>query len=553
MSGNKLKMRKLNDIFRLKFDLHLSNRQTAKSCNISHSVVGEYLSRFHLSGLQWPLGKMSEEELYLKLFPEKQTKINHQSKPLPDWIDVDSQLKKFKHLTLQLIWEEYRESFPNGYGRSQFCFLFSEWKKSLEIPFRQNYRGGEKMLVDYAGSKVKIVSPVSGEIEEASIFIIVLGASNYTYAEAHLNQDTKNWINGHVRAFNFFGGVTEQIIPDNLKAGVKSACFYDPELNPTYNNLADYYGVAVLPARKRKPKDKAKVEGGVKIFGQRILAKLRNRTFFSIQQLNGAIKEELIKLNDRQMDGYEKSRKELFEIVDKPNLKSLPQRPYEYALWKIAKVNVDYHVGYDKSFYSVPYKFIGKKVELRITEKIIEVYYDHERIASHLRSYEKNHFVTLEEHMPSKHKFMTGWSAKRFINWASKIGPFTQNLVEEILNSKEYPQQSFRKCLGILSLSKSHNNERLEAAVQRALHYKIFSFRKIRNILNKGLDKVNLENEKNLTNTSQPPLNHENIRGDQYYKGENKSQTNQKEPGLTPLDILPLFNNLKEKKNHENN
>lgn len=471
--------------------------------------------------------------------------IPNPSRPLPDWKDVDLQLKKFKELTLQLIWEEYKQNNPDGYERTQFYRLFKKWRKSLEISFRQNYRGGEKLLVDYAGTKAKIISPLTGEISEASIFVAVLGASNYTFSEGHMKQDKKNWVNGHIRAFNFFKGSPEQVIPDNLKSGVQSPCFYDPVINPTYNHMAEYYKVAVLPARVRKPKDKAKAETAVKIVGQRILAALRNRSFFSLQELNAAIKEELVKLNNRKMKGYDKSRKELFEIVDKPNLKPLPEKPYEYAEWKAAKVNIDYHVMFDKNFYSVPFQFIGKKVELRITERIIEVIHDHNRIASHLRSYEKNHFVTVEEHMPDKHKFMVKWTPERLINWGAKIGPSTKQLIEEILDSKEHPQQSFRKCLGILSLSKSFQDERLEAAAQRALHYKIFSFKKIKNILIKGFDRIKPENENEEDSPNQRSLFHKNIRGDGYYS--------QKESGLTPLKLNNIINKLKERANHEGN
>jgi transposase len=509
-------MRKLNELFRLKFDHGLSNRKVALACNTHHSVVSDYLVRFNLAGLKWPLEpEVSEEYLYQKLFPEKQELEISPSKPIPDWEKVYEELKSHKYLTLQLIWKEYKERCPKGYGYSQFCNRFRQWKKTLDVTFRQNYRGGDRMFVDYAGGTVKIKSPLTGQHHDAFIFVAVLAASNYTFAEAHTNQDVKNWIGGHVRAFNYFQGVPQTATPDNLKAGVQSPCFYDPTINPTYNDMAMYYNLVVLPARKRKPKDKAKVEAGVKVVGQQILAVLRNRAFFSIQELNQAIKELLEELNNREMKHLEKSRKQMFESLDKPNLQPLPQKAYEFAEWKKVKVGIDYHVGYDKNFYSVPYRFAHKQAEVRATEKGIEVFHKHVRIASHPRWYEKNQYITIKEHMPANHQFMVDWNPKRFIRWAQKIGPSTTELIKQVLDTREHPQQSFRKCLGILNLAKRYSDERLEAAAQRALHYKIFSYKKIKNILDKGYEKIN--SGKNSNRESQPSLFHNNIRGDRYY------------------------------------
>jgi transposase len=516
-------MRKLNEMFRLKFEHELSNRKVALACNTHHSVVSDYLVRFNLAGLKWPLtAAISEEDLYQKLFPEKQELEISPSKPIPDWKKVYDELRGHKYLTLQLIWKEYKERYPHGYGYSQFCYRYREWQTLLDITLRQSYKGGEKMFVDYVGQTVRIKSPLNGEFRDAHVFVVVLAASNYTYAEAHPSQELKNWVNGHVRALQYFQGVPKIAIPDNLKSGVKSACFYDPTLNPTYHEMAMYYGVAVIPARKRKPKDKAKVEAGVKIVGQQILAALRNRVFFSIQELNQAIKELLEELNNREMKHLEKSRKEMFELVDKPNLNPLPQKAYEFAIWKKAKVGIDYHVGYDKNFYSVPYRFAHRQVEVRATEKTIEIFNKHIRIASHIRCYEKYQPTTIKEHMPTNHQFMLDWNPKRFIRWAEKIGPSSVELIQLVLGAREHPQQSFRKCLGILNLAKRYSDERLEAAAQRALHYKIFSYKKIKNILDKGYEKIKSENEENIESCKKYSLFHKNIRGDKYYKKEIK-------------------------------
>lgn len=545
MSAKRISMRKLKELFRLKFDHGLSNRKVALACNTHHSVVSDYLVRFNLSGLKWPLvSEISEEVLYQKLFPEKQLSCRAVSKPLPDWHKVYKELKSHKYLTLQLIWKEYKERHPDGFGYSQFCHHFRQWKKHLNVTFRQNYRGGEKMFVDYAGGTVKIKSPLNGQLHDASIFVAVLAASNYTYAEAHMKQDIKNWIGGHVRTFNYFKGVAQTVTPDNLKAGVKSPCFYDPEINPTYSDMAAHYNLVVLPARVRKPKDKAKVETGVKVVGQQILAALRHRTFFSIQELNQAIKELLEELNNREMKHLKKSRKQMFEALDKPNLQPLPAKPYEFAEWKKLKVNIDYHVGCDYNFYSVPYRFAHRQVELRATEKIIEIIHKHVRIASHPRCYEKNQYITVKEHMPEKHQFMVDWNPKRFTNWAQKIGPSTQNLIEQILQSREHPQQSFRKCLGILNLANRYSNERLEAAAQRALHYRICSYKKIKNILDKGYEKINLKTKSNLE--SQKFLFHNNIRGSGYY-GKTDTQIENK----TSTNFLSLLQAMKEKQKDE--
>jgi transposase len=350
MAQERLTMRKIAEVLRLKWECQLSNRAIARSCSISHSTVSEYLRRAQEAGLSWPLpAELDEDTLYELLFPKATRNPSSRVIPCPDWSWIHTELRK-KSVTLRLLWVEYREAHPDGYGYSQFCALYREWSKHLNPSMRLSHKGGEKVFVDYAGQTVPLVDPHSGEVHETQIFIGVLGASNYTYAEAQESQQLANWIGAHVRLFAFLGGVPEIVVPDNLKAGVKHPSRYEPDLNPTYQDLAEHYGIAVIPARPRKPKDKAKVEVGVQVVERWILARLRNHTFFSLADLNRAIRELFDELNTRPMEHLERSRRELFEELDKPALGPLPEQPYEFADWKKATVNIDYHVEFDKHY-----------------------------------------------------------------------------------------------------------------------------------------------------------------------------------------------------------
>ena len=366
--------------------------------------------------------------------------------------------------------------------------------------------------MDYAGQTVPVVNPATGEIRQAQIFVATLGASNYTYAEAQWRQDLPNWIGGHVRAFSFFGGVPEILIPDNLKTGVKSPCRYEPDINPTYHDLAQHYGTAVIPARVRKPKDKAKVEVGVQVVERWILARLRNRKFFSLADLKNAIHELLAEINNRLMRHLGKSRRELFEALDQPALRPLPGLPYEFAIWKKARVHIDYHIEFDKHYYSVPYTLVRKEVFVRATERTVEVFYKHKRVASHPRSRDRGRFSTIPDHMSPAHRKYSEWSPNRFLRWAEKIGPHTAQLVEAVLASRRHPQQAYRSCLRILHLGKRYTDERLEAACRRALPSGIRSYKGIKNILDTKLDQLQPEEPTTAALTT-----HANIRGQSYY------------------------------------
>jgi len=396
---------------------------------------------------------------------------------------------------------------------SQFCALYREWSKHLNPSMRLSHKGGEKVFVDYAGQTVPIVDPDSGEVLQAQVFIGVLGASNYTYAEAHASQELPNWIGAHVRMFAFFGGAPEIVVPDNLKAGVKHPSRYEPDLNPTYQDLAQHYGTAIIPARVRKPKDKAKAEVGVQVVERWILARLRNRTFFSLADLNQAIRELLDELNSRLMEHIERSRRQLFEELDQPALKPLPEQPYEFAIWKKARVNIDYHVEFEKHYYSVPYTLIHKEVYVRATQSTIEIFHNNGRVASHRRVKSPGRHTTVSEHMPPAHQKYLEWSPERLTHWAQKIGPHTAQLVQVLLNSRQHPEQAYRSCLGLLRLGDRYGEERLEAACCRALPAGICSYKGVKNILDAKLDQVEPDESSAVV-----PDSHENIRGQAYYQ-----------------------------------
>ena len=512
MPAERLTMRKIREVFRLKFDCDISNRQIAKSCNIARSTVAEYLFRFQQAALSWPLPQdIDDNQLEQLLYPQMPTLLSHE-RPLPDWSYIHQQLRH-KSVTLMLLWQEHKELHPQGYQYSQFCHLYRQWTNKIDPVMRQEHRAGEKLFVDYAGQTVQVYDLHTNQMRDAQIFVAVLGASNYTFAEATWTQSLPDWISSHSRAFIFFGGVAQIVVPDNLKSGVSKASLYEPDINPTYLDMANYYDTVVIPARVRKPKDKAKVEVAVQVVERWILARIRNRQFFSLRQLNETIAELLVELNDRAFQKLPGCRKQLFEALDKPALKPLPVQPYPYAEWKIAGVNIDYHIEVDHHYYSVPYPLIGKKIDVRITDTTIECFYKSQSVASHIRSYLKGRHTTVKQHMPKSHQQWAKWSPQRFINWAAKIGPHTAQLIEQILNSRKHPQQGFRSCLGILRLAKSYDDQRLEAACQRALTIGGISYKSVASILKYKLDQKPLSGQTGTEAT----IDHKNIRGAHYY------------------------------------
>jgi len=474
--------------------------------------VAEYLFRFQQAALSWPLSQdVDDNQLEQLLYPQLPTLPPHE-RPLPDWSYLHQQLRQ-KSVTLMLLWQEYKEIHPQGYQYSQFCHRYRQWAAKIDPVMRQEHRAGEKLFVDYAGQTVPVYDLHTNQMREAQIFVAVLGASNYTYAEATWTQSLPDWIGSHSRAFAFFGGVPKLVVPDNLKSAVSKASFYDPDINPTYLDLVNHYGTVVIPARVRRPKDKAKVETGVQIVERWILARLRNRQFFSLRQLNQAIAELLEDLNNKSFQKLPGSRKSAFESMDRPALNPLPSQPYQFAEWKKATVNVDYHIEVHRHYYSVPHALIKKKIDVRITNNTIECFYKSKRVASHIRSHHKGRHSTVKEHMPKSHQKWAQWSPDRFIRWAGKIGEHTQSLIENVLNSRAHPQQGFRSCLGILRLAKGYGNHRLEAACRRALAIGGTSYRSVQSILKHNLDQKPLPDQ----SAKSQPIEHINIRGARYY------------------------------------
>lgn len=513
MSQERLTVRKIKEVLRLKWECQISERSIARSCRISRSTVSEYLKRAEAAGLEWPLSEeITDNQLYERLFP-RTIQLNPKAAYVPDWQAVHLELRK-KGVTLRLLWMEYLESYPQGYGYSQFCQLYRNWSGKFKPTMRLNHKAGEKLFVDYAGQTISVIDPKTGEIQEAEIFVAVLGASSYTYAEAQWHQDLSNWIGGHVRAYDFLGGVTEVVVPDNLRAAVNHPSRYDPEINQTYQEMAEHYGVAVIPARVARPRDKSKAEVGVQNVERWILARLRNQRFFSLFELNKAIRELLKDLNNRKMEHLGKSRKELFDLVDKPALKPLPVTPYEFALWKKAKISIDYHVEYDDVYYSVPCHLYPSEVLIRSTERAIEIYHNGQRVALHPRSHEQGRHFTIKEHMPSDHRFYSEWSPERFIRWAEKIGPETTKVVQMELGSRQHPEQAFRACLGILGFARKYSVKRLESACHYAVANEIHSYKGIKNILVNHLDQ--LSDSEEISQLSLMP-SHANVRGKDYY------------------------------------
>jgi transposase len=503
-------MRKIKEVLRL-HAAGFSDRAIAQSLQISHSTVRQYRERAAAAGLSWPLPpELGEAALEARLFPPAPSSAAERT--LPEWDHIQRELRR-DGVTLQLLWLEYKEAHPDGLQYSQFCARFRQWKGGVDRVLRQAHKAGEKVFVDFAGQTVEVICRESGEVRPAQIFVGVLGASNYTYAEALESQELAEWIGAHVRMYAFFGGVPHLTVPDNLKAGVRQACYYEPDLNPTYQEMAAHYGTTVLPTRVAKPKDKAKVEVGVQIVERWILARLRNHTFFSLAELNQQIRRLLDELNERPFQKIEGSRRTLFESLDRPALLPLPERRYEYAEWKKARVNIDYHIDVLGHYYSVPHTLVRAVVEVRIAQSTVEVFHDGRRVAAHVRGRRKGGFTTLAAHRPKAHQKHLEWTPSRLIRWAEQTGPSTGRLVEQILADRPHPEQGYRACLGLLRLGQRHGADRLEAACRRALAIRGTSYRSVKSILQSGLDRIPLEGQTALA----LPQAHEHVRGATYY------------------------------------
>ncbi|EQD71781.1 integrase catalytic subunit [mine drainage metagenome] len=507
-------MRKIRDVLRL-VDAGLSLRQVAASLGIAFSTAGNYVKRAEHAGISWPLPEdLDDDALKAMLFPSPSSP-GAKARPAPDWEKIHRELRR-KGVTLMLLWFEYREDHPDGYAYSQFCEHYRRWRLHLDVVMRQSHRAGEKLFVDFPGMKIPIYNDHTGQLDfEAELFVAVLGASSYIYAEVLRSQELPYFVTAHVNTFEHLGGCPEIVVCDNLRSGVTQPNRYEPDVNATYQEMASHYGVAIIPTRSYKPRDKAKVESGVLLAERWLIARLRHERFTSLAEANLAIGKLLTWLNARPFKKLEGSRQSLFEQIDYPALRSLPTERYEFATWRRARIGLDYHIEVrsDHHCYSVPYRLVGEVVDLRVSMATIEVFYRHARVASHVRSYTSG-YTTDPAHMPESHRRHLEWTPTRIISWANAAGPATGKLVEEILVVRPHPEQGYRASLGIVRLGMRYGTARLEAACNRAASVRSFSYRSVESILRNGLDKQPLlKKSPSLTHPR-----HNNVRGPDYYQ-----------------------------------
>lgn len=472
MARERLSMRKISEVLRLRLEQKLSARSIAISCCLARSTVADYLGRARVAGVGWPLPEgMDEERLGSLLFPVRDDKVR-QERPMLDMVYIHNEMKR-PHVTLQLLWEEYRSHAGDGYGYSRYCQLYRNWLGKQTISLRQEHRAGEKLFIDFAGDTIPVYDQLTGEVRQGHLFVAVLGCSNYTYAEVTPAEQLPDWIGALIRALEFFGGVAHVVVPDNPKTVVSHPCWYEPDINITFQELAEHYGFAVLPARVRKPKDKAKVEGGVLIAERWILAVLRDQKFFSFGEVNQVVRRLLNKLNEHPFKKLPGCRKESFEKLERAALKPLPEKRYELAEWKKVGVNVDYHVEVDGHYYSVPYTLIRQEMMARYTRESVELFHKSRRVAVHIRSFQKGRHTTIVAHRPPAHVKYLEWTPERILSWAGTIGPHCSEAARLLMTSKAFPEYAFRPCMGLIRLGKRYGNERVDNACLKALKLNI--------------------------------------------------------------------------------
>lgn len=507
-------MRKIKEVLRLGLGDGLSCRLVGQASGLATTTVFDYLARAKGAGLSWPLPEGADDAALERLL-FRLPAAPAEGRPLPDWAEVDRELRSKQNVTLALLHLEYKEQHPDGYQYSQFCRHYHAWRGTLDLVMRQEHKAGERCFVDWAGQTVPIFDPASGAISfAAQIFVAVLGASSHTYAAGFRSQELEHWIAGHVGAFEAWGGSPRLIVPDNPRTGITKAHRYEPELHRSYEEMATHYGAAVLPARPRKPRDKAAVEVGVQIVQRWILARLRKRRFCSLAELNTAIAELLVGLNAKPFRKMEGSRQSRFEELDRPALRPLPLSRYEFALWKTATVSIDYHLEVDHHYYSVPHALVHQKVDVRLAATTVEILHNGRRVASHLRRFVRGGYTTLSEHMPESHRRHAEWTPSRIAAWAAQSGPQTAALVEGVMAARPHPEQGFRSCLGIMRLGRRYGDERLERACARALSIRALSYRSVESILKHGLDRQPLP----VPAPAPAVINHANVRGPDYYR-----------------------------------
>jgi len=515
MATERLPMRHIREVLRLKWRLHRSHRETALSLGISAGAVASVLSRATKVGLTWEaLDGLTDDALEARLYGPKITGRTARPRPDPAWIHTE--LRR-AGVTLELLHLEYLQQHPDGYRYSAFCLHYREWLERQRRSMRQVHTAGEKLFVDYSGKRPEIVDPVSGVVRPVELFVAVLGASNYTYAEATETQRSADFIASHSRALEYLQGCPALVIPDQLKTGVRDACRYEPILQRTYEEWAAHYGTAILPARPAKPRDKSKVEVGIQIAQRWILARLRHETFFSLAALNARIHELLAELNARPMKGYGgASRRDLFTRFDQLALRPLPAERFVYTEWRQARVNIDYHIEVAHHFYSVPHRLVHQTVDVRLSATTVEVFQRGTRIGVHRRDDHRG-YTTIPEHLPHAHRAHLEWSPSRLIRWGATIGSQTAALVEQILASRPHPEQGYRSCLGLMRLAKQYGAERVEAASRRAVAVGARSYRHVEAMLKHGLDRLSIDADPPSPSTR---LVHDNVRGPAYYQQE---------------------------------
>jgi transposase len=511
-------MRTIRELLRLALSSELGDRDIGRSLGVSHPTVKKYVEAIQSAGLDWAAIEQMDDTALQSIIKGARGRKADINRPLPDYSYVHQELKK-RGVTLYLLWQEYKQANPDGYKDTQFRKYYYDFAKKLDVTLRQHHKFGESLFVDYAGQTVPIYDRVTGAVTQAQIFVAVLGGSNYTYAEATADQSLPSWTGSHVRSFEYFGGVPQRVVPDNLKAGVHKACRYEPDINPTFRDLAAYYDTVIMPTRIVSPQDKAKVECGVLVVERWILAALRNRKFFSLGELNEAIRELLVILNRRKFKKIDGSRESVFLAYEKATLKPLPARPWEYAQWKKAKVNIDYHIELEKYYYSVPYVLVHETVHARYTTNTVEIFHDNKRVACHARSLQHDRYTTVHEHMPKSHQEYVGVTPSKLIEQARGIGVKAGELIEYILNDRKYPPQGYRSCIGIIRLAKNYPLARLEGACARALAIGGHSYKSVDAILKSGLDQQPVHKK-----PQQLTIVHENIRGGGYF--DNQSNQN---------------------------
>jgi transposase len=518
MATERLSMRQIREILRQKWVLGRPHREVAASLRLGLGTISGVLDRATQAGLDWPAVQiLTDEALEGRLYARPRSEGRARApRPEPDCAAIHRE-RRTPGVTLELLHLEYLEQHPDGYRYTQYCEIYRRWLKGRGLSMRQVHRAGEKLFVDYSGTKPTLIDPTTGEVTAVELFVAVLGASNYTYAEATRTQQVPDWIASHQRAFAFFGGVPALVVCDQLKSGVTVPCRYEPGLQRTYAEFAQHHGTVILPARPRSPRDKPKVEVAVQVAQRWILARLRHERFFSLAALNARIRELLERLNAKVMRVYRASRRDLFLQLDQPALRPLPAEPFVVGEWTInARVNVDYHIEVAGHYYSVPQALLHELVEARRTATTVEIFHRGQRVAAHVRDDRRGQHTTDPAHMPKAHRDHLEWSPSRLIDWARTIGPQTATLVEAILADRPHPEQGYRSCLGILRLAKGYGGERLEAACARAAAVRARSYRHVATILKHGLDRLPLAAEAQAQLTLVPA--HEHLRGPAYYQ-----------------------------------